>query len=105
MHPIALLPLLQDTLEKLPEEDFVRHREALASRRLERPKKLSHLTANWWAEITTNQYNFDRDALEVDHLRTLNKPDVIEFYKVSVYSDCKWCVTPLSLPPPPPPPP
>lgn len=61
----------------------MRHREALASRRLERPKKLSHLSANWWAEITSNQYNFDRDAVEVAHLRTLSKQDVIDFYKVS----------------------
>lgn len=68
----------------------MRHREALASRRLERPKKLSHLTANWWAEITSNQYNFDRDAVEVAHLRTLSKQDVIDFYKVHVvwYHTC-----------------
>lgn len=84
MSHLSYLPLVQDNLEKLPEEEFVRHREALASRRLERPKKLSHLTANWWAEITTNQYNFDRDALEVAHLRTLSKQDVIDFYKVCV---------------------
>ncbi|MPC25299.1 Insulin-degrading enzyme [Portunus trituberculatus] len=80
----AFLHKMGDNLEKLPEEDFVRHREALASRRLERPKKLSHLTGNWWAEITSNQYNFDRDALEVAHLRTLTKDDVIDFYKSSL---------------------
>ncbi|XP_045108140.1 insulin-degrading enzyme-like isoform X1 [Portunus trituberculatus] len=97
----AFLHKMGDNLEKLPEEDFVRHREALASRRLERPKKLSHLTGNWWAEITSNQYNFDRDALEVAHLRTLTKDDVIDFYKRFVNSTAsqrkKLCVQVISM--------
>lgn len=77
----SFLYKMGENLEKLSEEDFVRHREALASRRLERPKKLSHLTANWWVEITSNQYHFDRDACEVAHLKTLTKQNVIDFYK------------------------
>ncbi|KAG7155866.1 Insulin-degrading enzyme-like [Homarus americanus] len=82
----AFLHKMGENLEKLSEEDFLRHREALASRRLERPKKLSHLTANWWVEITSNQYHFDRDACEVAHLKTLTKQDVIDFYKLCIGS-------------------
>ncbi|XP_050730176.1 insulin-degrading enzyme-like isoform X1 [Eriocheir sinensis] len=99
----AFLHKMGENLEKLPEEEFVRHREALASRRLERPKKLSHLTANWWAEITSNQYNFDRDAVEVAHLRTLSKQDIIDFYKQFVSSVAsqrkKLCVQVTSMAP------
>ncbi|KAK3874449.1 hypothetical protein Pcinc_020613 [Petrolisthes cinctipes] len=82
----AFLQKMGDTLENLSEEDLVRHREALACRRLERPKKLSHLTSNWWVEIMSNQYNFDRDVLEVAHLRTLTKQDILDFYKVCITS-------------------
>ncbi|KAK7077939.1 hypothetical protein SK128_003283 [Halocaridina rubra] len=78
----AFLHKMGDRLEGLSEEDFLRHRDALASRRLERPKKLAHLTSTWWMEITSNQYNFDRDAIEVEHLKTLTKQDVIAYYKL-----------------------
>ncbi|XP_066956310.1 insulin-degrading enzyme [Macrobrachium rosenbergii] len=82
----AFLHKIGERLESMSEEDFIRHREALASRRLERPKKLSHLTATWWAEIINNQYNFDRDVVEVGHLKTLKKQDVIDFYKLWIAS-------------------
>lgn len=85
----AFLNKMGGNLETLSEEDFLRHREALACRRLERPKKLSHLTANWWVEITSNQYNFDRDVLEVAHLKTLTKQDVIDFYKQFIASTAR----------------
>ncbi|XP_076044547.1 insulin degrading metalloproteinase isoform X2 [Oratosquilla oratoria] len=74
-------------LEEMSEEDFIKHREALAARRLERPKRLSHLTGRWWQEITANQYNFSRDTIEVGHLETLTKKDVIEFYQNFVRND------------------
>lgn len=73
----------QERLDSISDEEFMRHRDALASRRLERPKKLAHLTSIWWAEITSNQYNFDRDTIEVAHLKTLTKQNVVDFYKVS----------------------
>nr|XP_045607622.1 insulin-degrading enzyme-like [Procambarus clarkii] len=82
----SFLHKMGENLEKLSEDDFLRHREALASRRLERPKKLSHLTANWWVEITSNQYHFDRDVCEVAHLKTLTKQNVVDFYKQCIAS-------------------
>ena len=68
-------------------EEFERHKEALAAQRLEKPKKLSVLSARFWSEITSQQYNFDRANIEVAHLRTMKKQDILEFYKVMSESE------------------
>lgn len=81
---IFLHIVIQDLLENLSEEEFVCHREALAAQRLEKPKRLNALTARFWSEITSHQYNFDRTQIEVAYLRTLTKDDVIKFFTVSI---------------------
>lgn len=63
-----------------------RHRESLAAQRLEKPKQLSALTTQFWGEITSQQYHFNRAEVEVAYLRTLNKSDIIDFYEVSISS-------------------
>lgn len=68
----------------MSDEEFGRHREALAAQRLEKPKQLTTLTHRYWSEITAQQYHFDRVNVEVAYLRTLTKNDVIEFYKVII---------------------
>lgn len=65
----------------MPDEEFLRHREALALQKLEKPKQLSAQTNQFWSEITSQQYHFDRANIEVAYLRTLTKEGVIEFYK------------------------
>lgn len=66
-------------------EEFERHKEALAAQRLEKPKKLSVLSARFWSEITLQQYHFDRANIEVAHLRTLQKKDILNFFKVTCH--------------------
>lgn len=66
----------------MPEEEFSRHKEALAAKRLEKPKQLTSQTNIFWIEITGQQYHFDRANVEVAFLRTLTKNEVIAFYKV-----------------------
>ncbi|KAI4457938.1 nardilysin [Holotrichia oblita] len=65
----------------MPEEEFTKHKEALAVQRLEKPKQLSHQSSIYWSEITSQQYHFDRATVEVAFLRTITKHDIIEFYK------------------------
>lgn len=74
--------LLQDRLENMSEEEFSKHKEALAAQRLEKPKQLRIQTNLYWMEITGQQYHFDRANVEVAYLRTLTKKDVIRFYEV-----------------------
>ncbi|RZC37709.1 insulin-degrading enzyme, partial [Asbolus verrucosus] len=87
-HPTYLDDRIEEFLKNMltyitnmSEDEFLRHREALAAQRLEKPKQLSTQTNIFWGEITAQQYHFDRANIEVSYLRTLTKEDIIEFYK------------------------
>lgn len=85
----AFVHFIKTYLESLSNTEFERHKESLAAQRLEKPKRLAALSARYWAEITTQQYNFDRANIEVAHLRTLEKHDIIEFYDALVSAQSK----------------
>uniref|UniRef100_A0A4X2LTN1 Insulin degrading enzyme n=1 Tax=Vombatus ursinus TaxID=29139 RepID=A0A4X2LTN1_VOMUR len=77
----AFLLSMEKCIEDMNEEAFQKHIQALAIRRLDKPKKLSAECAKYWGEIISQQYNFDRDNTEVAYLKTLSKDDIIKFYK------------------------
>uniref|UniRef100_A0A7M4FBZ3 Insulin degrading enzyme n=1 Tax=Crocodylus porosus TaxID=8502 RepID=A0A7M4FBZ3_CROPO len=77
----AFLKTMEKCIEDMSEEAFQKHIQALAIRRLDKPKKLSAECAKYWGEIISQQYNFDRDNTEVAYLKTLTKDDIIQFYK------------------------
>ena len=52
-------------LTDMDEAEFKQHVEALASKRLEKPKKLSVRNGRYWSEILSQHYNFNRDEIEV----------------------------------------
>ncbi|XP_005953589.3 insulin-degrading enzyme [Haplochromis burtoni] len=72
---------MEKAVEEMSEEAFQKHIQALAIRRLDKPKKLSAECAKYWGEIISQQYNFDRDNIEVAYLKTLTKENVMEFYR------------------------
>ena len=47
----------------MTEEEFQKHISALSTKRLEKPKKLGSQFAQYWSEIFSQQYNFDRGKL------------------------------------------
>lgn len=77
----AFLITMEKAIEDMTEEAFQKHIQALAIRRLDKPKKLSAECAKYWGEIISQQYNYDRDNIEVAYLKTLTKDDIIKFYK------------------------
>ncbi|KAM4669164.1 insulin-degrading enzyme isoform 1-T12 [Amazona ochrocephala] len=83
----AFLKTMEKCIEDMTEEAFQKHIQALAIRRLDKPKKLSAECAKYWGEIISQQYNFDRDNIEVAYLKTLTKDDIIQFYKVLLAID------------------
>ena len=56
---------MDETLAAMEENEFNQHVEALATKRLEKPKKLSVRNGRYWSEILSQHYNFDRDQIEV----------------------------------------
>ncbi|XP_056631781.1 insulin-degrading enzyme isoform X2 [Diorhabda carinulata] len=85
----AFLDSMLTQIIEMSEEDFVKHREAWAAQRLEKPKQLNALTNRFWSEITTQQYHFDRANVEVAYLRSITKNDIIEFYKEMLSSNAE----------------
>ncbi|KOX69206.1 Insulin-degrading enzyme [Melipona quadrifasciata] len=71
----------------MTEEEFYAHKESLAIRRLEKPKQMTALSAIFWSEITSQQYNFDRANIEVGYLRTITQEQILKFYKEIFQND------------------
>ena len=47
----------------MSEESFNNHVEALATKRLEKPKTISAQSGRFWGEIESKQYHFERGML------------------------------------------
>uniref|UniRef100_A0A673X2A1 Insulin-degrading enzyme n=1 Tax=Salmo trutta TaxID=8032 RepID=A0A673X2A1_SALTR len=77
----AFLKAMEMSVEEMNDEAFQKHIQALAIRRLDKPKKLAAECAKYWGEIISQQYNFDRDNIEVAYLKTLTKENIIQFYR------------------------
>lgn len=56
----AFLCTMEKAVEEMGEEAFQKHIQALAIRRLDKPKKLSAECSKHWGEIISQQYHFDR---------------------------------------------
>ncbi|XP_026333644.1 insulin-degrading enzyme, partial [Hyposmocoma kahamanoa] len=83
----AFIEAAQDILEKMSEEEFLKHRAALAAQKLEKPKRLSSKASQLWGEITAQVYNFDRQRVEVEHLSTITKDELLQFFKKHISID------------------
>ncbi|XP_065350636.1 insulin-degrading enzyme-like [Cloeon dipterum] len=78
---------MKSLLEKMSDEEFERHKEALAVLWLEKPKKMIQLTDLFCVEISNQTYCFDRDNIEVDFLKSITKDDVIKFYNDHIHAE------------------
>ncbi|XP_026471826.1 insulin-degrading enzyme-like [Ctenocephalides felis] len=78
---------MKNHLMTISNEEFERHKEALAKQRLEKPKTLVGLVQVFWSEITKQQYNFNRAVVEVAHLRTITKEQLLTFFNEQVDSE------------------
>ncbi|XP_015116960.1 insulin-degrading enzyme isoform X2 [Diachasma alloeum] len=83
----AFMESMLERLVNMSEEEFNRHKTSLAAQRLEKPKMMSTLSAVFWSEISNQQYNFDRANIEVGYLMTINKEQIISFFKEIVYNN------------------
>ncbi|XP_070209984.1 insulin-degrading enzyme-like [Littorina saxatilis] len=83
----AFLQKMMGELQDMSEEDFQKHVSAMATKRMEKAKRLVVQNAKYWSEILCQQYNFDRDNVEVEFLRTLKKEDLCKFYRENIAAD------------------
>ncbi|XP_053623263.1 insulin-degrading enzyme [Plodia interpunctella] len=86
-HPRALehrvelfLDGCEELLTNMSEEEFLKHRAALAAQRLEKPKRMSSRASQLWGEISAQVYNFERARVEVEQLNTVSKSELLDFF-------------------------
>lgn len=65
----------------MTDDEFERHKEALAAQKLEKPKRLSTQFNKFLNEISLQQYHFERAEKEVVILRAVTKAELIEYYE------------------------
>lgn len=66
----------------MPEEEFMKHREALIKQRLVKPQELKSQSSTYWSEIETQEYFFNRVNEEIDCLKKITKQDILVFFEV-----------------------
>ncbi|KAL6254476.1 hypothetical protein P5V15_014529 [Pogonomyrmex californicus] len=73
-----------DHIATMPEEQFEKYKKAVAVLRLEKPKTLKTQCSVYWSEIRIQQYNFDRENIEISYLKTITQQQLLNFYKENV---------------------
>lgn len=80
----AFLAAQRLRLADLSSEEFTTAVEALASQRLEKPKKLKQRARIFWSEIQSQQFDFQREVAEVELLRKLSKEDLLKYWDAHI---------------------
>ena len=77
----AFLALFGKNIEDMSSEEFESHKRSLISKRLEKVKNMEQESNRFWHHISSDEYDFQQKEIEVDHLRSLTKTDMIQFFK------------------------
>lgn len=72
---------LTGIIEAMPESDFDEIKASLAKIKLTEDNKLKDEVQRNWAEITSDEYEFDRTQKEVQYLCTITKEQLLEFHR------------------------
>ena len=67
----------------MSEEEFLVHRKSLETTLSEKHKTLSQRSRYYWAEIYDRMYLFDRQNLQLEVLKTITQPELVNFFKVN----------------------
>lgn len=70
-------------------DEFERHKEALAVKKLEKPKTIFQQFSQFYGEIAMQTYHFEREEAEVAILRKISKADFVDYFKVREYGSFK----------------
>ncbi|XP_055534870.1 nardilysin isoform X2 [Wyeomyia smithii] len=74
-------------LENMNESDFQLMKSSLLKRKQIVDTELKNEMSRNWAEITSEQYIFDRNKLEIEYIQKLTKDEIIDFYKVLLFDN------------------
>ncbi|KAK0597364.1 hypothetical protein LWI29_024553 [Acer saccharum] len=82
---------LDELLEGLDDESFENYRSGLMAKLLEKDPSLLYETNRFWNQITDKRYMFDQSQKEAEDLKSLNKSDIINWYKTYLQQSSPKC--------------
>ena len=78
----AFIQWVHKYIEDMSHKDFETQKQSVITRRLEKPKNLIDNSYRLWSEISSKEYDFNRDEIEVKAIKELTKQDIIAFFEV-----------------------
>ncbi|XP_009119011.1 nardilysin-like isoform X2 [Brassica rapa] len=82
---------IEALLEQLDEDSFEDYRSGMIARLLEKDPSLLSETNDLWSQIVDKRYMFDFSHKEAEELRSIEKKDVIEWYKTYFRESSRKC--------------
>ncbi|KAL5757085.1 hypothetical protein ACOSQ2_021831 [Xanthoceras sorbifolium] len=82
---------LGELLEGLDDESFENYRSGLMAKLLEKDPSLQYETNRYWNQIIDKRYMFDQSQTEAEELKSLNKNDIINWYKTYLQPSSPKC--------------
>jgi insulysin len=72
---------LEILLRNMTQEEFLQTRRSLLNQKASQIKYFSSINAVLWSEISSQQYNFKRETIEIQELEKINLADFISFFE------------------------
>ncbi|MBA0644564.1 hypothetical protein Goklo_028707 [Gossypium klotzschianum] len=82
---------LADLLASLDDESFESYRSGLTAKLLEKDPSLLYETNRLWNQIVDNRYMFDLSKAEAEELRSIQKADIVNWYKTYLQEPSPKC--------------
>ncbi|KAL5582861.1 hypothetical protein UlMin_015303 [Ulmus minor] len=87
----SFLTGLEELLEGLDDKSFENYKGGLMAKLLEKDPSLSYETNRLWNQIVDKRYIFDLSKKEAEELKSLQKSDVINWYKMYLQNSSPKC--------------
>ncbi|MFH4976237.1 hypothetical protein AB6A40_002946 [Gnathostoma spinigerum] len=81
------LRILRQRVESMSDQEFHDNIEAVAVKRLEKPKTMGAKASRFWSEIELGYYHFNRENVEVPELRRIKKSEVLSYFDTYLMVD------------------
>ncbi|WVQ66403.1 uncharacterized protein L199_004583 [Kwoniella botswanensis] len=71
---------LKESIDKMTEEEFEKHKLSLIQKKEEKPKNLSEESKRFWGRVKDRYYEFNKREKDVEALKTITKSDILSLY-------------------------
>ncbi|XP_010522008.1 PREDICTED: nardilysin-like [Tarenaya hassleriana] len=82
---------IDELLEQLDDKSFEDYRSGMIAKLLEKDPSLSYETNRLWGQIVDKRYMFDFSVKEAEELRSIQKKDVVDWYRTYLTEPSPKC--------------